>query len=107
MSLIHWDTDRDGDISETAMRRKLAAMGYSVHTYTYPPGTSFSPHTHDVDKIDGVVSGRFEITVDDRVFLLESGDCLPVPRGVRHSARVIGSEPVLSVDAVKTERTTT
>jgi quercetin dioxygenase-like cupin family protein len=103
MSLQRWNTERDGEISEAAMRRKLAAMGYSVHTYTYPPGTSFSPHTHDVDKIDGVISGRFEITIDQTVFLLGPGDCLPVPRGVRHSARVIGSEPVVSVDAVKTK----
>ena len=30
----------------------------------------------------------------------EAGDCLFVPRGVTHSAEVVGEEPVVSLDAV-------
>lgn len=32
--------------------------------------------------------------------ILEAGDCLAVPRGAGHSAEVVGSEPVVSLDAI-------
>ncbi len=33
--------------------------------------------------------------------VLKAGDCLSVPRGVVHSAEVVGKEPVVSLDATK------
>ena len=52
----------------------------------------------------GVVSGRFEIVLGGQSFVLEPGDWIEVPRGGRHSATVIGDEPVVSLDAVRTAR---
>ncbi|MEW8525511.1 MAG: cupin domain-containing protein [Candidatus Thiodiazotropha endolucinida] len=102
MQIEHWNETVDGDISETAMCRKFEARGYNVTRYVYPPGTFFPPHQHAVDKIDGVLSGRFRMSMDGHSFILEAGDCLQVPRGVIHSAEVIGEQPVISIDAVKT-----
>ena len=97
----HWDTESEGELSEQAMHDKLVAKGYTVTRYVYPPGTYFPAHTHDEDKIDGVLSGKFLMTVEGQSILLEAGDCLQVPRGVPHSAEVVGHEPVVSLDAVK------
>jgi quercetin dioxygenase-like cupin family protein len=83
------------------MRRKLEAQGYSVSRYLYSPGTHFSEHTHGVDKIDAVLSGRFEIVVAGVPAVLGPGDWIAVPRGVPHTATVVGSTPVVSLDAVK------
>ncbi len=83
------------------MRRKLERRGYAVSRYVYPPGTVFPPHTHGVDKIDGVLAGRFRMTMQGESVVLEAGDCLAVPRGVVHSAEVVGSEPVVSLDAIR------
>ena len=102
MEIEHWDPDTDGPLDEQSMRRKLNARGYSVSRYVYPPGTYFPPHTHDMDKIDGVLSGRFRMTMDGGSVVLEAGDCLSVPRGTVHSAEVVGSEAVVSLDAIKT-----
>ncbi len=96
-----WDEARDGPLSEEAMRRKLEARGYRVSRYVYPPGTYFPPHTHDVDKIDGVLSGRFRLEMLGESVVLEAGDMLAVPRGVVHAAEVVGGEPVVSLDAVR------
>lgn len=96
-----WDPERDGPLSEAAMRRKLEARGYAVSKYVYPPGTYFPPHTHDVDKIDGVLSGRFRLSMQGRSVILEAGDLIAVPRGVVHEAEVVGGEPVVSLDAVR------
>ena len=101
MKVERWDPARDGSLTERAMREKLAARGYHVSRYVYPPGTVFPDHRHDIDKIDGVLSGRFRMTVHGHAVILEAGDCLAVPRGTVHSAEVVGDEPVVSLDATR------
>lgn len=101
MKLETWDAERDGALSEAALRRKLQTLGYSVTRYIYDPGTVFPPHAHGQEKMDAVVSGRFRIRMGGEEAVLAAGDAVLVPRGVEHSAEVVGSEPVVSLDAVK------
>lgn len=99
--LERWDHERLGPPTEASIRARLEAKGYRVSRYVYPPGTFFPEHAHGVDKIDAVVSGRFRMTAFETAVVLEAGDWLAVPRGTRHSAEVIGEEPVVSLDAVR------
>ncbi len=101
MELIRWDESRDGPLSEAALRAKLEHWGYAVSRYCYPPGTVFPPHTHEVDKIDVVLSGRFRLTLPEGSLVLTAGDMVRIPRGVVHSAEVVGDETVVSLDAVR------
>lgn len=101
MEIEHWDSQQDGTLNEDTLHRKLEARGYQVTRYIYPPGTVFPPHTHGVDKIDAVLSGRFQMSMQGQLVILEAGDCLAVPRGVVHSAEVVGDQPVISLDAVR------
>lgn len=101
MQIEHWDAKREGPLSEEVLRRRLEARGYVVTRYVYPPGTYFPPHTHNVDKIDAVLSGRFRMTMEGHTVVLEAGDTLVVPRGAEHDAEVVGDKPVVSLDAVK------
>ncbi len=101
MKVEHWNEAADGELNEANMRRKLEARGYRVSRYVYPPGTCFPAHTHDVDKIDAVLAGRFRMRMHGCSVILEAGDCLAVPRGTMHSAEVVGDEPVVSLDAIR------
>ena len=101
MEVETWDVGHEGPLTEEALRRKLQARGYGVTRYVYPPGTVFPEHTHDVDKIDAVLSGRFRMTVEGGEVILEAGDLLAVPRGTVHRAEVVGGEAVVSLDAVR------
>lgn len=101
MSVQRWNTDTDGPVTEAVLRERLEARGYRVSRYVYPPGTYFPPHTHEVDKIDAVVSGCFRLVLGGEQVDLGPGDAVEVPRGARHSAEVIGDEPVVSLDAVR------
>lgn len=92
MRIEHWNEQRDGVLTESALRRKLMDLGYRVY---------FLPHTHDVDKIDAVLSGRFRLTLDGEPVVLGAGDWVAVPRGVVHSAEVVGDVAVVSLDAVR------
>ena len=98
--LERWDEERDGPPTEEALRARIEALGYRASRYVYPPGTFFPEHTHPMDKIDAVVSGRFRMTVEGAEVILQAGDCLSVPRGTLHSAEVVGDKPVVSLDAV-------
>jgi quercetin dioxygenase-like cupin family protein len=101
MPVHRWNAALDGEFSEAALRRKLEAQGYRVARYVYPPGTVFPDHKHDVEKIDAVVSGRFRLIIGGHITMLGPGEWAPVPRGVIHSAMVIGEEPVVSLDGLK------
>lgn len=101
MQIEYWDEARDGVLSELAMRHKLENRGYEVTRYVYPPGTWFPPHEHARDKIDGVLSGQFRLTLQGKAVVLQAGDCLTIPHGVVHAAEVVGNEPVISLDAVR------
>jgi quercetin dioxygenase-like cupin family protein len=91
----------DGPLTEAALRAKLEARGYRVARYVYEPGTVFPDHTHDVDKIDAVLSGRFRLVVRGHMKVLGPGEWIEIPRGAVHNAAVVGDEPVVSLDAVK------
>lgn len=101
MIVEHWVAEQDGPLRETGLRAKLEARGYQVTRYVYPSGTVFPPHSHGIDKIDAVMSGRFQMTMQGESVVLEAGDCLAVPRGMVHSAKVTGDQPVVSLDAVR------
>lgn len=101
MAVRHWNSRADGPLTEAALRRKLETLGYTVAKHVYAPGTEFPDHTHEADKIDAVVSGRLRLVVGGHLALLGPGDWIEIPRGVRHTARVIGDEPVMSLDAIK------
>ena len=101
LEILRWNEEEDGPLTEAAMRKKLEAMGYRVSRYVYPPGTYFPPHTHEVDKIDGILSGRFRMTMFGQSVVLGPGEMLFVPKGAVHEAEVVGDEPVVSLDAVR------
>ncbi len=99
--LESWDPRSLGALTETAMRALFETRGFAAARYVYPPETAFPPHTHDVDKLDGVLDGQLEIVTAEQRFVLAPGDWLFLPAGLVHSARVIGSEAVVSIDATR------
>ena len=98
--IIRWNPDW-GDLSEEAMERRLVAEGYQVSRYHYPRGTYFPPHTHPIDKKDTVLRGRLKIGWEGGAAILEAGDMIEIPAGFSHSAEVVGTETVVSLDAVR------
>ena len=96
-----WDSFVDGTLSEESLRKKLENKGYRVSRYTYSPGMYFGDHRHGESKIDAVLSGTFRMGMHGQFVDLGPGDWIEVPAGATHSAEVIGSEPVVSLDGVR------
>jgi quercetin dioxygenase-like cupin family protein len=101
MTIADWYPLAGTEQDEEALGEQLDAMGYQVFRYEYPPATRFAEHCHDFAKIEVVLSGRFLIEMDGESRELRAGQAIHVPAGVMHSAEVLGSEPVVSLDAVK------
>ena len=101
-TIVHWDAQW-GPLGEETMRQRLEAEGYAVSEYHYTPGTYFPPHTHSVHKKDTVLRGRLKIGWDGGSVILEPGDMIEIPDGFSHSAEVVGSETVVSLDATKSQ----
>jgi mannose-6-phosphate isomerase-like protein (cupin superfamily) len=60
-----------------------------------PPGAAVTPHHHrEIEEIYYIVSGRGLMTVGDETREVEAGDAVYVPRGLRHTLRNTGSEPI-------------
>ena len=73
MSYHRWNPTVDGRLTEAALKRKIECLGFSVTRYVYQPGAYFPDHSHGVDKMDAVVSGRFRMVVAGQVIVLEAG----------------------------------
>jgi len=98
--IVHWNPAW-GPLGEPAMRARLAAEGFHVSLYHYPPGAYFPPHAHSVHKKDTVLRGLLKIAWDGGSAVLEPGDMIEIPAGFSHSAQVVGSETVVSLDATR------
>lgn len=98
--LERWHSS-DGPATEKRMMGLLESEGYEVASYAYREGTVFPPHEHRQDKCDGVIEGVLRITVADTAYDLGPGDRLYLPAGTRHSAQVVGSKTVISVDGTR------
>lgn len=102
MHVERWNPVKDGIFSEKAFRRKLENKGYQVTRFVYQRGSYFPEHTHNVDRIEAVVSGHFRLVTSENQVNLGAGDFVLLLRGTTHSAEVIGDEPVVILDAAKT-----
>jgi quercetin dioxygenase-like cupin family protein len=98
--LEQWNA-ADGPLSEKRMMRLLENEGYEVAVYAYSEGTRFPEHEHAQDKCDAVLEGTLRITVGVAAFDLKPGDRLYLPAGTRHTAEVIGSKTVISLDGTR------
>jgi len=80
------------------MMRALELEGYDVLVYTYRPGTVFPEHEHPRAKCDAVLEGTLRITAAGKAWDLGPGDRLYLPAGTRHTAEVVGTTTVVSLD---------
>jgi quercetin dioxygenase-like cupin family protein len=50
----------------------------------FEKGTVAAPHDHPHQQVGYIMSGQFEVTIDEKKEILEAGDAFIAPSGVRH-----------------------
>lgn len=84
------------------LRHMLVSEGYSVFQWCDQPDMVYGSHSHGEDQSHWIISGSLEITIERvGVFVLEAGDRDFMPANTRHSARVMGEEPVMYLIGAK------
>lgn len=74
------------------MGQKYLASGVRVAMRLWeeePTGTSTESSERDYETVGFVLNGRAQLQLDGQELLLEPGDCWVVPRGARHSYRIL------------------
>ena len=76
------------------LERKL-----EVTLSVWKPGytTGPEPYAHAGEEFGLVLEGRFEVTVGDATFRLETGDTIYFPSHLPHRSRVLGRRPATTL----------
>lgn len=68
-----------------------------VTKMNYAAGNYASPHRHPHEQSGYVISGRYELTIDNETYELTAGDTYSIPGNRIHSFRVIQGGEVVDV----------
>ena len=84
---------------ESAIRRKMAGEGLDPYRWSNGPGDVYGAHSHGFDKVIYVVSGSITFGLPDTggKLMLNAGDRLELPAGIRHDA-VVGESGVVCLE---------
>lgn len=77
-----------GPPRESTLRERLVADGFSVMTWSDPPGRTYAPHRHDHHESLWCLHGAITFHVDGHDLRLDPGDRLMLPRNTLHGATV-------------------
>lgn len=68
-----------------------------VTKMNYAAGNYASPHKHPHEQSGYVISGRYELTIDDKKYELNAGDTYSIPGNKIHSFKVMEAGEVVDV----------
>ena len=75
---------------------KMEKEGFKVYQWSDSAGTLYSEHSHSEAQSHWIISGTLELRVEGfGKVTLGPGDRDFMPAGTKHSARVVGGEPVV------------
>ena len=86
-------------------RQRLDTQRMSVVRYRYAPGAHFPAHSHPEEQLVLVLSGEIEFTVDARPVRVAAGGVLVIPPQMIHSARVLSTTQVDTINVLSPRRT--
>ena len=82
-----------GDNQNIKLRGEDTNGQYTLIEQNNEPGIGIPPHVHEnEDEVFQVLEGRVEMSVGDKMTLLNAGDIIFCPKGVPHSWKVVGEE---------------
>lgn len=101
---IDWSDVPVEDAGNGIARQAVHGERSSVVRYVYPAGSVFQTHAHAEEQVTVVLSGRIVFTTPDGEVEVGAGGSLVVPPNVPHGARVVGPEPVESINVLAPRR---
>lgn len=84
LEVLPWDGS--GAPSETTLRERLEADGFSSFAWSDPPRAHYEEHAHDHDESIWLVAGEICFGAAGHELVLTPGDRLMLPAGTSHTA---------------------
>ena len=81
---IPWKGEEDP--GECALRSRLEAEGFEVHSWSDPADRIYGEHHHECDETLWMVRGSMLFSVKGRDYRLGPGDRLQLPANIAHRA---------------------
>ena len=100
MQVNRWDQQRDGLLTEASLQRKLKTLGYDPLPHSHPTGAIVSARVHHRERAEAVLAGLVKVTIESESVILTAGDIVVVPGGAPRRIELVGSAPVLCIEAV-------
>ena len=79
--------ERTGITDEGKIREILKGQGYSVYSWSDPPGTYYPTHTHPDREVRWIIEGEVTIGVEGKEFTLTPGDMVELDPETPHWAK--------------------
>lgn len=94
MQIIRWHSQTPPQRQDLCNTMHL--QGLHPYSWSNAPGDTYSPHTHNYEKVLYCVQGSIRFILPDQLDTsgvaiyadLMPGDCMILPAGIRHSAQV-------------------
>lgn len=74
--------------------KELKEEGYSIYEWSDNPGSYYPPHSHAHDECICIVSGKTTFIVDNKEYVLSTGEKLYLPAKTVHESKNKFSEKV-------------
>jgi quercetin dioxygenase-like cupin family protein len=101
MSDGYFVTPRDAEQIEMldgVHRRTMATTDEAMLCHFFlEAGCGVPRHNHMNDQVGYVVSGKVEVTINEQVRVIETGDSYAVPGGIFHSVKAVVDSVVIDV----------
>jgi quercetin dioxygenase-like cupin family protein len=86
LGVVLWKEPHKPKIDD--IERSMRSEGYATCQWSDPPGARYESHQHEHDELIWIIGGRIEFMIDEKVYELNAGDRLFLPRDTPHEAQV-------------------
>lgn len=99
MSVIKTSRLKVFELAKGMYRKEVVRGNHLLVTWNWAePGAEARIHKHDCEQVVYLLRGTLEVTVDSKTETVEAEAAIFIPSGSAHSVRVVGDEPVMSID---------
>jgi quercetin dioxygenase-like cupin family protein len=100
VQFIHWKDRPIKNLHGGIQRKVITTDNIMIVQYIYEPGADFPKHQHPQEQVVMVNNGELEFWVEkeENKFNLNPGSILTIPGDMPHGARVLGDQPVDSIN---------
>ena len=89
MSHLDLNSVEEKEIVPGYFAKFIHSENMTIVYWNIKAGSALPAHSHPHEQISLVLSGEFELTVDEKSFVMKANHCYSIPSGVSHSGKAI------------------